>query len=117
MRKARFHGHLKNDANPGILIERKNRHQAAALPLLAAPLWCRPLSPSHGDIFPMTTTLILCALLASGLALALSREHRIRRAFQALANRVLAKLHERSESGFISRPQHHTRPPHSRRRS
>ncbi len=117
MRKARFHGHLKNDANPGILIERKNRHQAAALPLLAAPLWCRPLSPSHGDIFPMTTTLILCALLASGLALALSREHRVRRAFQALANRVLAKLHERSESGFISRPQHHTRPPHSRRRS
>ena len=65
----------------------------------------------------MTTTLILCALLASGLALALSREHRVRRAFQALANRVLAKLHERSESGFISRPQHHTRPPHSRRRS
>ena len=65
----------------------------------------------------MTTTLILCALLASGLALALSREHRIRRAFQALANRVLAKLHERSGAGFISRPQHHTRPPQSRRRS
>jgi hypothetical protein len=35
--------------------------------------------------FRMTTTLILCALLASGLALALSREHRIRRAFQTLA--------------------------------
>ena len=65
----------------------------------------------------MTTTLILCALLASGLALALSRERRIRRAFQALANRVLAKLHERSGAGFISRPHTHHRPPHSRRRS
>ena len=65
----------------------------------------------------MTTTLILCALLASGLALALSREHRIRRAFQALANRVLAKLHERSGAGFIFRSQHHTRPHQSRRRS
>ena len=65
----------------------------------------------------MTATLILCALLASGLALALSREHRIRRAFQALANRVLAKLQERSGAGFISRPYTHHRPPHSRRRS
>ena len=52
MRKAGFHGHLKNDANPGIFLERKNRHQAAAFPLLAAPLWCRPLSPSHGDSLP-----------------------------------------------------------------
>jgi hypothetical protein len=49
----------------------------------------------------MTTPLILCALLASGLALALSREHRIRLAFQALASRVLAKLRERSGAGFI----------------
>jgi hypothetical protein len=65
----------------------------------------------------MTTTLILCALLASGLALALSREHRIRRAFQSLANRVLTKLHERSGAGFISNSQHHTRPHQSRRRS
>ena len=65
----------------------------------------------------MTTTLILCALLASGLAMALSREHRIRRAFQSLADRVLAKLHERSGVGFISRPDTHHRPPHSRRRS
>jgi hypothetical protein len=65
----------------------------------------------------MTTTLILCALLASGLALALSREHRIRQAFQALANRVLAKLQERSGAGFTAHihPRHRTRP--SRRRS
>jgi hypothetical protein len=67
----------------------------------------------------MTTTLILCALLASGLALALSREHRIRRAFQALANRVLVKLQERSGAGIVSfpNPRYRTRPPHSRRRS
>ena len=36
----------------------------------------------------MTTTLFT-AILASGLALALSREHRIRRAFQTLAARPL----------------------------
>ena len=65
----------------------------------------------------MTTTLILCALLSSGLALALSREHRIRRAFQSLANRVLAKLHERSGAGFMSRSHTQHRPHQSRRRS
>ena len=65
----------------------------------------------------MTTTLIFCALLASGLALALSREHRIRRAFQALASRLLAALHERSGAGFISHPRPTHRQPHPRRRS
>ena len=62
----------------------------------------------------MTTPLILCALLASGLALALSREHRIRLAFQALASLVLAKLRQRSGTGFISRtttPRSHHTPP------
>ncbi len=44
----------------------------------------------------MTTSTLLCALLASGLAVALSREHRIRRAFQNLAARLLNKLRERS---------------------
>ena len=38
----------------------------------------------------MTTTLFT-AILASGLALALSREHRIRRAFQTLASRLAAR--------------------------
>lgn len=47
----------------------------------------------------MTPT-ILCALLASGLAVALSREHRIRRAFQDLAARLLDKLRQRS--GFTT---------------
>lgn len=42
----------------------------------------------------MTPT-ILTAPLASGLAVALSREHRIRRAFQDLAARLLNKLRER----------------------
>jgi|GEM_PF-2873473 len=58
----------------------------------------------------MTTTLILWALLASGLALAISREHRIRRAFQALASQVLAKLHERSGAGFMPHHHFHSRP-------
>ena len=65
----------------------------------------------------MTTTLIFCALLASVLALALSREHRIRRAFQTLASRLLTSLHERAGAGFISHPQSTHRPSHSRRRS
>ena len=43
----------------------------------------------------MTPT-ILTALLASGLAVALSREHRIRRTFQNLAVRLLNKLRQRS---------------------
>ena len=62
----------------------------------------------------MTIPLILCALLASGLALALSREHRIRLAFQALVSLVLAKLRQRSGAGFISRsntPHSHQTPP------
>jgi predicted component of type VI protein secretion system len=40
----------------------------------------------------VTTSTLLCALLAAGLAVALSREHRIRRAFQELASRLLEKL-------------------------
>jgi len=40
----------------------------------------------------VTTSTLLCALLASGLAVALSREHRIRRAFQELAARLLERL-------------------------
>ena len=55
----------------------------------------------------MTTTLILCALLASGLALALSREHRIRRAFQALAGRERHERTRQAELGFLQQPQRH----------
>jgi hypothetical protein len=40
----------------------------------------------------VTTSAFLCALLATGLAIGLSREHRIRRAFQNLAARLLAQL-------------------------
>ena len=46
----------------------------------------------------MTTSTLLCALLASGLAVALSREHRIRRAFQELAARLLERLRGRPEN-------------------
>ncbi len=57
----------------------------------------------------MNTTLFT-ALLASGLALALSREHRIRRAFQTLAARLLDKLRRQDHTT----PAKH--PPHSPRR-
>jgi hypothetical protein len=40
----------------------------------------------------VTTTVFLCAVLATGLAIGLSREHRIRRAFQTLAARLFAQL-------------------------
>ena len=46
--------------------------------------------------YTSVTPTILTALLASGLAVALSREHRIRRAFQDLAARLLDKLRQRS---------------------
>lgn len=48
---------------------------------------------------PNNTTLFV-TLLASGLAVALSRENRIRRAFQMLAARLLEKLrqHDRPAS-------------------
>ena len=53
----------------------------------------------------MTPT-ILCALLASGLAIALARENRLRRAFQDLVTRLLTTL--RQQAGF-SYPTHRPR--------
>lgn len=53
----------------------------------------------------MTSTLLV-SLLAAGLAIALARENRIRRAFQDLVARLLAKLRQR--------PHHPTR--HAKRR-
>ncbi len=62
----------------------------------------------------MTPTL-LTALLASGLAVALSREHRIRRAFQDLAARLLNKLRERSGYAAEHRGPSHNATSHRRR--
>ncbi len=62
----------------------------------------------------MTPT-ILTALLASGLAVALSREHRIRRAFQDLAARLLNKLRERSGYAAEHRGTSNTPTSHRRR--
>jgi L-asparaginase II len=45
----------------------------------------------------VTTSIFLCALLASGLALALARENRLRRAFQDLVARLLAKLRQQAD--------------------
>ena len=56
----------------------------------------------------MTTSTLLCALLASGLAIALARENRLRRAFQDLVARLLATL--RQQAGF-SQPTHRPRRP------
>jgi len=56
----------------------------------------------------MTTTLFT-AILASGLALALSREHRIRRAFQMLAARLLDKLRRLDHAAIAKRPTHSPR--------
>jgi hypothetical protein len=44
----------------------------------------------------MHTPLILCALVTSGLAVILSREHRLRLAFQQLASQLLRTLRERA---------------------
>lgn len=62
----------------------------------------------------MTTTICI-ALLASGLAVALSREHRIRRAFQTLAARLLDKLRQHHGPHTTSTTSTQ-RPPHTPRR-
>ena len=56
----------------------------------------------------MTTTLFT-AILASGLALALSREHRIRRAFQMLTARLLDRLRRQDHTATTKRPTHSPR--------
>jgi hypothetical protein len=56
----------------------------------------------------MTTTLFT-AILAAGLAVALSREHRIRRAFQMLAARLLDKLRRHDHTPPTKRPTHSPR--------
>lgn len=48
------------------------------------------------------TTLLLVSLLTAGLALALARENRLRRAFQDLVVRLLARL--RQQPDYTSHP-------------
>lgn len=55
----------------------------------------------------MTTTTLLVSLLATGLALALARENRLRRAFQDLVARLLAKLRQQPE--FPTHSKHRRR--------
>lgn len=50
----------------------------------------------------MTTGVIL-SLLAAGLALLLARETKLRRALQALCNRLLSRLAEVQRRGFTPR--------------
>ena len=56
-----------------------------------------------------TNVTLLTALLASGLAIALSREHRIRRAFQTLAARLLDKLRRQDHTTPAAHPPHSPR--------
>ncbi len=56
----------------------------------------------------MTTTLFT-AILASGLAVALSREHRIRRAFQVLAARLLDRLRRLDHAATKKHPTYSPR--------
>ncbi len=56
----------------------------------------------------MTTSTLLCALLASGLAVMLARENRIRRALQDLVARLLDRL--RIQPGYDIGRQHEARP-------
>ena len=56
-----------------------------------------------------TNVTLLTALLASGLAVALSREHRIRRAFQTLAARLLDRLRRQDHTATTKRPTHSPR--------
>ena len=70
------------------------------------------LIPTHSSnpANPMPTNVtLLTALLASGLAIALSREHRIRRAFQTLAARLLDKLRRLDHAATTERPTHSPR--------
>jgi len=61
----------------------------------------------------MTTGVIL-SILAAGLAVLLARETRLRRALQALCNRLMARLAD-SQSRYSSEPPttstHRSRPP------
>jgi hypothetical protein len=58
----------------------------------------------------MTTTLLV-SLLATGLAIALAHENRLRRAFQDLVARLLARLRHQADY-----PAHATTHAHTRRR-
>ena len=58
----------------------------------------------------MTTSTLLCALLASGLAVMLARENRIRRALQDLVARLLNRL--KAPAGYQA-GHRHKRGPHS----
>jgi hypothetical protein len=74
-----------------------------------------PTRPSNLTNPMPTNVTLLTALLASGLAVALSREHRIRRAFQTLAARLLDKLRQH-HSPHTASTTSTKRPPHTPRR-
>ena len=57
------------------------------------------------------TTTLLVSLLAAGLALALARENRLRRAFQDLVARLLDRIRQQSAfSRSSARPQNRSTP-------
>lgn len=65
----------------------------------------------------MTTSTLLCALLASGLAVLLARESRIRRALQDLVTRLLDRLKTPAglHAGYSRESDNHPHTPRKRR--
>ncbi len=62
----------------------------------------------------MTTSTLFCALLASGLAALLARENKLRRAFQDLVARLLAKIREQAGFPYSPGPEARSQPPRPR---
>ncbi len=54
----------------------------------------------------MTAIGVILSLLAAGLAILLARETKLRRALQALCNRLLARLNEIQRRHFTAGPSH-----------
>ena len=57
---------------------------------------------------------VILSVLAAGLAILLARETKLRRALQALCNRLLARLTDVQRQGYTT-SQHHLRSRHRRR--
>ncbi len=85
-------------------------HLRARLPKLTHHEFVYSIFHLKRDPIHVTPT-FLCSLLAFGLALALARENRLRRAFQDLVSRLLAKLRESDRRSSHPHQSRHSRRP------